>query len=288
MRDRVHAVERHGRRVDVLDLESGGPQDGDADQVAMQGVDDPVLVRIDVDGRRLRRAGRRGRRRRRRQGRGADGERLLGEEGVADAIGQGGARLAADVDHAAGGQRLAGLHLVELGEVGDRELQIGSGGGVLREDGARELRQDGAEHGQGRGIRQPRPHRAWAEVGRRVRGVLPIGLTSEIRRRSGPDARAGEVEEGPHVLRSACISGMDPGKAGSTVRTAGLTVPEFPLLSESPAMTSPWPGSPLAGWLMPKYRVSVDRVVRDADVLDIEARHRDVRVRAGGSSAGGV
>ena len=75
--DRVHAIQGHGGRVDVVHGEPGSPDDGNPDQVAMQRVDDPVLVWIDEDGRRLGWAGRR-------LGGLGDCERILGEEGVAD------------------------------------------------------------------------------------------------------------------------------------------------------------------------------------------------------------
>ena len=54
------AVELDGRRIDRRHREAGGPEDRDPDEIAVAGVDDPVFMRVDQDGRRRRGVGRDG------------------------------------------------------------------------------------------------------------------------------------------------------------------------------------------------------------------------------------
>ena len=97
MGDRLGSVELDGRRVDRGHVEARGSQHIDPHQVTMPRVDDPVLVGIDQDG---------GRDRRAHVGHGgiAQGHRLLGEESLTDADILARTAEGSDVEHGRGGQ----------------------------------------------------------------------------------------------------------------------------------------------------------------------------------------
>ena len=61
VRDGVYAVELDGGRIDVVHGEAGGPEDRHPHQVSVVGVDDPMFMGIDQDGRRRPRVGPAGR-----------------------------------------------------------------------------------------------------------------------------------------------------------------------------------------------------------------------------------